>query len=186
MCWCFKTRSLRRRQLFNYDLQQWHWAKCFVRFVFYICLSVCRFAEGNICRKCALFCLIDINKRSFLTSCVFWFVFLNASCHLCFRKKNHIKKRSFLTSCVFWIGIVIRHLVHYRRRIVCRFVYDTDTCTRTPHTFKNVLFFLTRASWGICMPATFPFVIRGRREAGSSSNAIFTTQTPVGSNACID
>ena len=30
----------------------------------------------------ALFCLVDIKKRSFLTSCVFWFVFLNASSHL--------------------------------------------------------------------------------------------------------
>ena len=32
-----------------------------------------------------LFCLVDIKKRSFLTSCVFWFVFLNASSHHCFR-----------------------------------------------------------------------------------------------------
>ena len=27
----------------------------------------------------------NIKKRSFLSSCVFWFVFLNASSHLCFR-----------------------------------------------------------------------------------------------------
>ena len=27
---------------------------------------------------CTLFCLVDIKKRSFLTSCVFWFVFSNA------------------------------------------------------------------------------------------------------------
>ena len=31
------------------------------------------------------FCLVDVKKHSFLTSCVFWFVFLNASSHLCFR-----------------------------------------------------------------------------------------------------
>ena len=31
-----------------------------------------------------LFCLVDIKKRSSLTACVFWFVFLNASSHLCF------------------------------------------------------------------------------------------------------
>ena len=34
---------------------------------------------------CILFCLVHIKKRSFLTSCVFWLVFLNASSHLCFR-----------------------------------------------------------------------------------------------------
>ena len=31
-----------------------------------------------------LFCLVDSKKRSFLTSCVFWFVFFNTSSHLCF------------------------------------------------------------------------------------------------------
>ena len=36
-----------------------------------------------------LFCLVDIKKRSFLTSCVFWFVFLIASNHLCFRFLVH-------------------------------------------------------------------------------------------------
>ena len=36
---------------------------------------------------CTLFCLVGTKKRSFLTlwRCVFWFVFLNASNHLCFR-----------------------------------------------------------------------------------------------------
>ena len=34
---------------------------------------------------CTLFCLVDIKKRSFLTSGVFWLVFWNASSHLCFR-----------------------------------------------------------------------------------------------------
>ena len=32
---------------------------------------------------CTLCCLVDIKKHSFLTSCVFWFNFLNASSHLC-------------------------------------------------------------------------------------------------------
>ena len=34
---------------------------------------------------CTLFCLVDSKKRSFLTFFVFWFVFWNASGHLCFR-----------------------------------------------------------------------------------------------------
>ena len=54
----------------------------FLLFVFYICLSVCRFCMPKIR---TLFCLVNIEKRSFLTSCVFRFVFLNANCHLCFR-----------------------------------------------------------------------------------------------------
>ena len=44
-----------------------------------ICFSVRRFGEGKICRKFALFCLVRIKKRSFLTSCVFSFVSLNDS-----------------------------------------------------------------------------------------------------------
>ena len=44
---------------------------------------------------CCLFD-IDIKKRSFLTSCVFWFVFLNASSHLCFRFFFNLKCHSFL------------------------------------------------------------------------------------------
>ena len=44
----------------------------FIFIVFDICLSVCRFAKGNVCPKsCTLFCLVQIKKRSFLTSCVF-------------------------------------------------------------------------------------------------------------------
>ena len=49
----FQTRSWRGRELFTYDLQQWHWAKCFPHLVFYFCLSVCRFVEGNVCRTFA-------------------------------------------------------------------------------------------------------------------------------------
>ena len=42
---------------------------------------------GNIIMSkiCTLFYLAHVKKRSFLTSCMFWFVFLNASSHLCFR-----------------------------------------------------------------------------------------------------
>ena len=39
-----------------------------------------------------MFCHVHIKKCSFLTSCVFWCVFLNASSHLCFRKKNCDRK----------------------------------------------------------------------------------------------
>ena len=68
----FQTRSLQGRKLFNCNLQQWHSAKCLHLFMFYICLSVCHFAKGNVCRIiCTLFCLVDIKKRSFLSSCVF-------------------------------------------------------------------------------------------------------------------
>ena len=39
-------------------------------------MSVCRFVKGNVCPKIrTLFCLVDIQKRSFLTSCVFRFMF---------------------------------------------------------------------------------------------------------------
>ena len=34
---------------------------------------------------CTLFCLVHIKKRSFLTSCVFWFVSFSTSSHLCFQ-----------------------------------------------------------------------------------------------------
>ena len=53
--------------------------------MFYICFYFRRFVEGKICRKFAL-CFVQsiLKKRSFLTSCVFWFVSLNASSHLCF------------------------------------------------------------------------------------------------------
>ena len=36
-------------------------------------------------QKSILFCLVDIKKRSFSTSCMFWFGFLNANSHLSFR-----------------------------------------------------------------------------------------------------
>ena len=49
----FQTRSLRCREwgslstaIFNW---QWHWAKCLLFFVFYICLSGCRFVKFADC-----------------------------------------------------------------------------------------------------------------------------------------
>ena len=80
----FQTRSLRGRKLFNCDLQQWHSAKCLLLFVFHICLSVCRFVKGNVYRIAHCCVLSIVKKRSFLTYCVFWLVFLNARTHLCF------------------------------------------------------------------------------------------------------
>ena len=48
--------------IFNSDIQ----LRVFLLFVFYICLSVCRFIKGNIRRSkmCTLFCLVDIKKHS--------------------------------------------------------------------------------------------------------------------------
>ena len=65
--WKLQTRSLRGWELFTYDLQKWHWAKCLPHFVFYICLPVHHFVEGKICRKCA-HCFVQsiLKKRSFL------------------------------------------------------------------------------------------------------------------------
>ena len=63
---------------FSSTIFKWHWAKCLPHFVFYICLSVYCFVEGNICWN-AQFCLVHIKKRLFLISYVFWFVSLNAS-----------------------------------------------------------------------------------------------------------
>ena len=88
----FPTRCLRGRKLINCDLQQWHSPKCSLFFVFCICLSVCRFVKGNIkCRKFAhRFVLSPLKRRSFLTSCVFRFVFCmltitpSAVCPSCF------------------------------------------------------------------------------------------------------
>ena len=62
---------LRGRKLFNCVLQQWHSAKCLLVFVFRICLSVYRLVKGNVCRQFE-HCLVDIEKRPFVTSCVFW------------------------------------------------------------------------------------------------------------------
>ena len=45
--------------------------------VFYMCPSFWRFVKVNICRKCA-FCLVHIKKRSFLTYCVFCFLYQSA------------------------------------------------------------------------------------------------------------
>ena len=91
-----QTRSLRERELFTYNLQQWHWAKCLPHFVFYIImfvlLSLCRTQRMSKIRT--PFCLVVTNKRSLLTSCAFWFAFLNASSHFCFRFFLYYKQTS--------------------------------------------------------------------------------------------
>ena len=56
-------------------LPHWHWNKFSS---FYTRLSICRFVNGNIiiCRQFALrFSLVQIKKRSYVTSCVFGFAF---------------------------------------------------------------------------------------------------------------
>ena len=56
----FPTRSSKRSKHPSLIHWQWHWAKCFSFIVLYICLSVCRFLKGNICRHVhflVLFCL---------------------------------------------------------------------------------------------------------------------------------
>ena len=59
--------------------------KCSLSFVFYhlfVRLSLCQ--RQRLPKIRTFFCLFNIKKRSFLTSCVFGFGFLNASNHLCF------------------------------------------------------------------------------------------------------
>ena len=42
----FKRNSIfAREEAFQFDLQQWHWAQCFIFLIFYICLSVCHFVK---------------------------------------------------------------------------------------------------------------------------------------------
>ena len=82
-----------------------------------------RFAENL---HVVYFCLVHIKKRSFLTSCVFLFVFLNASSHLCFRffsVHNCIYKRLS----VFDTGLSLYYLC-IRHRLVTLFVYSIQAC----------------------------------------------------------
>ena len=105
-----QTRSLRgsfSTAIFNSDIQL-----CLLLFSFDVCSSVCRFTQALIrclCRTFALSCcLVDIKKRLFLTSCMVWFVFLNASSHLCFR--------FFVTPRMNdWIYICIAHTIFHTR-----------------------------------------------------------------------
>ena len=82
----FHTWSLRggsfSTAIFNSDIQLRVYS-----FSGFISCRVYRFVKGNVCQKFAhcFKCLIDIRKRSFLTSCVLWFAFLDASSHLCFQ-----------------------------------------------------------------------------------------------------
>ena len=68
----FQTRAPRRRKRLTHSQINGQFASfsCFIS-----CLYVCRFVKGNICRQfCTLFCLVQIKKRLYFTSCVFWFV----------------------------------------------------------------------------------------------------------------
>ena len=94
--WTFSNSNwiFAREEAFQLDLQQWHsliqlqqWhsAKCLIFFVFYTWLSICCCVKRQrMPKNCTLFCLVHIQKCSFLTFCGFWFVFLNASSHLHF------------------------------------------------------------------------------------------------------
>ena len=71
--------------IFNSDIQL---NLCLVIVCIPVCLSVAVLklkVKGNVCRKFVYY-IVHIKKRSFLflTSCVFWFVFLNGSSHLRF------------------------------------------------------------------------------------------------------
>ena len=60
----WKSNISKHVKAFQLNLQQWHWAKCFNFFVFYVCLSVCRVVKGNVCRKVAhCFCLVYTIKK---------------------------------------------------------------------------------------------------------------------------
>ena len=47
--------------------------------------SLTKIELRHLKKMCTLFCLVYMTKRSFFTCCVFWFVFLNATSHLCFQ-----------------------------------------------------------------------------------------------------
>ena len=115
-------------------------------------LSVCRFDKGNIImpKIRTLFCLLDIKRRSFLTSCVScWFVFLNAGSHFCFRY-------FILTS---WLQFVVRLVLHvpchYRSAQIFIFVsphalvsyllYFLHLLSRTP--FRVLYLFVCVSLW---------------------------------------
>ena len=85
-------------------------------------MLLCR--RQHLSKICTLFCLVDIKKRSFLTSCVFCFVFLNASNHLYFR---------FL--CVAKIHLVdhIANLYHFFSFYLETLIFDCHFLSTTLH-----------------------------------------------------
>ena len=56
--------SKRHRKLLNCDLQHGHSVKCLLLFVLYICLSICRFVKGNVCRKKFAHCFVLSTLKS--------------------------------------------------------------------------------------------------------------------------
>ena len=90
-----------------------------------------------------LFCLVDIKKRSLLTSCVFWFVFLNASSHLCFRfvfssaaaetessPKHDDQVQTCLKSTIYFILeiIVLNSLLHMAVKMILVTIFSLSAC----------------------------------------------------------
>ena len=77
-----------REEAFQFHLQQWHSAKSSVN-LFRVLYSSVAELKANVKGKRTLFCLVNkkTEKPSFLTSCVFLFVFWNAgsSSHFRFR-----------------------------------------------------------------------------------------------------
>ena len=78
-CLCFFLRSpnsiFAKEKGFQLRSSTLHSAKCLLLFVFYICVSVCRFVKCNECRKfaqCFVICLVDIKKPSLCTPLVYF------------------------------------------------------------------------------------------------------------------
>ena len=76
---------------------------------------------------------VQIKKRSFLTSCVLWFVSLNASSHLCFR--------FFVTSWLQFFVCLIFHVPCHNRSAEIFILVSASLPFRSRH-------FQTRSLWG--------------------------------------
>ena len=79
-----------------------HWqsvsaSSCFIS----VCPSVALFRQ-HMPKMCTLFCLVHIKKSSFLISCVFWFVFVNASSQLCFPSFSLYTRLDYITFLSQW------------------------------------------------------------------------------------
>ena len=93
----------------------------------YLYISVCRFVKGNVRRKFThtCFCLVNIKKHSFLTSCVFWFVWTT----------NLFEQVSCLNNKLVWTGILqfeIQTCLN-NKRVWAADLFEQQTC------FSNLL-----------------------------------------------
>ena len=88
------------------DIQRHYKAKYLPHFVFYISLvrsSLCR--KQNLQKMCTLFFLVHIIKRSFSTSCMFWFVSFNSSCfRFCLHAREFVVDPIWLTANAMLVG----------------------------------------------------------------------------------